>query len=67
MQTLPMNQDAQNLNPFAAQQKVSRPPVFVVPPKLTELKDIPVKTQEDMEAQYGENVNGICEDHEKLI
>lgn len=40
---------------------------IVVPPKLTELKDLPVKAYQDYEMQYGEDMERIVEDHESLI
>ena len=40
---------------------------MIVPPKMTELKDIPVKSKEEMEIEYGTDTEKICEDHETLI
>lgn len=34
---------------------------------MTELKDIPMKSYEDFENQYGDDADRICEDHESLI
>lgn len=44
-----------------------RQPTVIVPPKMTELKDIPMKTFQEFEVQYGQDVDRICEDHESLI
>ena len=39
----------------------------IVPPKMTELKEIPMKSYSEFEIQYGEDTDRICEDHESLI
>ena len=51
------------------QQQVgaARQTAVIVPQKMTELKDLPMKSYHEFEQQYGNDTEQICEDHESLI
>ena len=58
---------SQNTRPFTAKAPKQQQAIVIVPPKMTDLKEIPVKSYEDVEVEYGEDCDRICEDHESLI
>jgi len=39
----------------------------IIPPTLTSLDEIPVKSFKDLEGEYGQDVQKMCADHENLI
>lgn len=59
----------QPVRPFMGQQQVgaARQTAVIVPQKMTELKDLPMKSYHEFEQQYGNDTEQICEDHESLI